>query len=69
MLKTFTPRAPRAKAPKGTQAGCVYVPLTSEEHHMLKTMAAEEKRGASAMARQIYLAGLKSMTGAAPASA
>lgn len=69
MPKTSTPRAPRAKAPKGTQAGRVYVPLTADERRALEAMAAEEERGASAMARQIYLAGLKSLTSSAPASA
>lgn len=67
MPKTSTPHAPRAKAPKGTQAGRVYVPLTAEERRALEAMAAEEERGASAMARQIYMAGLKSLATAASA--
>jgi len=61
MANASTLSAPRAKAPKGTQAGRVYVPLTAEERRQLNKMAANDERGASAMARQIYLAGLKAI--------
>ncbi len=64
-----TKRAPRAKAPKGTQVGRVYVPLTADERRALEALASAEERGASAMARQIYLAGLKTLVGTAQASA
>ncbi len=69
MPNTSMPRAPRAKAPKGTQAGRVYVPLTNDERRALEAMATTEERGASAMARQIYLAGLKALAAGTTASA
>ncbi len=61
MAKASTPSKQRSKAPNGTQAGRVWVPLSLEERQKLDNLAQKEERGASAMARRIYLAGLKAI--------
>ena len=53
--------SPRSRASKGTSEGRVYVPLTVDERRALDALAAQEARTSSAMARQIYQAGLKAI--------
>lgn len=52
---------PRSRAPRGTSKGRVLLPLSASEKSALETIAAREGRSVGAMARVLFLAGIKAV--------